>query len=212
YSDNKDIEMWIGKLLFYENGSRGYLSTQPYIVNGSTLVPLKDMASALDISVSETGQGENVEKINITINLGAVIGTGINFYGQATTAGAVEGQGNLGQKARFWGAFSNGAMTYGAYRTEDGCRYFGGWSSHQFNGNGRLINPLGELSVGAFANGYMTEGITYFVDGSTFEGKWYYNTNTSAIYPGSGVLTANGRSYGTTATEWSGGALSASKW
>lgn len=210
YNPEKDLEMWIGKTTAYTKGKKTYLSNPPYILEGSTMAPVSDIATALGLNVIQTGT-DGVDKINIMISPAATSPNAYSFYGEATANG-ITGEAHLRNSGGFWGVTENGAMTYGSYAAPDGYRYFGGWSNSQFSGSGSAINPLGELSVGTFDNGYMTQGITYFVDGSTFEGEWYYNTGTSAIYPSKGVLTANGRTYGTANTQWNSGALAGSGW
>lgn len=211
YNQQNDLEFWLGKTKAYANGQEKTLSAAPYTVNSSTMAPLKDIGTALGISIIQDNQGQNTANIKITLTPASTNRNGLSFYGSANSAG-VQGEISLGNKTGFWGTVKNGNMVYGSYTTNDGYRYFGNWSNAQFSGPGRAINPLGELSVGTFANGYMSQGVTYFADGSSFQGQWYYNANTTAIYPGKGVLTAQGRSYGTESTDWSGGALTASKW
>lgn len=210
YDPQNDMEMWIGKTTAYAKGQKIHLSNPPYILEGSAMAPVTDIAAALGLNIIQTSTG-NAEKINIMTSPAATSPTVYSFYGE-TTASGVSGEAHLRNSHGFRGIIEKGAMTYGSYTSPEGYCYFGDWSNSQFSGSGCAVNPLGELSVGTFANGYMTQGITYFADGSTFEGEWYYHTKTSAIYPSKGVLTANGRTYGTENTQWNSGALAASGW
>ncbi len=211
YNTQNDLELWLGKTTVYVNGKEKSLSVPAYMSQNTTFLPLDNIGSLLGISVISTDQ-DGKKIIKITVTPGTVDNNSLSFYGSAASGDKVNGEVSLGASSGFWGTVENGKFSHGSYTSPEGYRYFGSWSASQFSGEGRAINQLGELSIGTFANGYMTQGITFFADGTSFEGEWYYNTSTSAIYPSKGQLTANGRSYGSLNTEWSGGALTSSKW
>ncbi|MEG1867865.1 MAG: S-layer homology domain-containing protein [Clostridiales bacterium] len=211
FNHEKDVEMWLGKTIAYADGSERTLSAAPYISNGSTMVPLIDAGTAMGLSVVKRNWGSSDQAIVISMTPTMVDTKNDSFYG-TSTGNSPSGEINMEKSPHFLGTATNGAMTYGGYKTNGNYLYFGTWANNQPDGLGRSINSLGELSVGTFKDGHFSKGITYFADGSVFNGEWYYNPNTSTVYPGKGTLTANGATYGSNNTNWSGGALAQSNW
>lgn len=211
-TENRDIELWIGKTEYYANGVKYSFSVAPYKENGTTFVALKEMLTAAGLAANLREEGGKMV-IDISGSTNPLLRGFNNFYGSAENAAAVNGKIYLGgSNYGFHGSVAAGQMTYGSYTTAAGDLFFGQWSNGMMNGAGRSITSYGEFFVGTFTDGIKTTGTTYFTDGSFFRGTWS-KTGTGSVYPIKGQYTAaDGTTYGNDSTEWSYGSLSQSNW
>ena len=212
-NDSQDLQCWIGKTNAYVNGNETTLAAAPILSNENTMFPLKAMADALNVSLTEN---ESTKSIYISCTLPSILRNANGFYGTASTQNDINGLLSLGfndQRDGFYGTVANGNLTYGSFTTATGHRYIGNWANGTMTGSGRYISSMGELYVGTFSKGHITEGIGYLIDGATFRGTWYHNATTSATYPSVGQFTdADGITYGNASSDWSNGGLTESKW
>lgn len=206
-----DIEFWIGRIAYYRNGTIAYLSTAPQLINGTAYIPLTQLVFSATVSTAKSTTPEGAkEKIKVQIgDVASPIIRGENNFNGSGSGSNVNGTISMGA---FLGSVSGGEMTYGCYTQENGAMLIGYWQNGMMNGTGRSITADGEFYVGTFQNGAKLTGITYFTNGSRFIGTWQKGSSGS-VYPKKGqYIATDGTIYGTDATEWSGGALSKSKW
>ena len=211
-TENRDIELWIGKTEYYANGVKYSFSVAPYKENGTTFVALKEMLTAAGLAANLREEGGKMV-IDISGSTNPLFRGFNNFYGSAENDAAVNGKIYLGgSNYGFYGSLIAGQMTYGSYTTAAGDLFFGQWSNGMMNGAGRSITSYGEFFVGTFTDGVKTTGTTYFTDGSFFHGTWS-KTGTGSVYPVKGQYTAaDGTTYGNDSSEWPYGSLSQSNW
>lgn len=208
---DSDLEFWIGKTIYYKNGTIGSLKTPPVIINGTTYIPLSELPFSQTLNTSVSSEDDAIQ-IKIGDTVSPIHRDISNFNGSANSATNINGDVFLGTDHNgFLGTLIAGEMNYGTYKT-DGSTYIGYWKNSVPNGIGRLITADGELFVGTFQNGARLTGTTYFTDHSQFIGTWKKTSNGS-IYPEKGrYISADGAIYGSESAEWSSGALTKSKW
>lgn len=210
---DSDIEFWINGGAYYRNGTMGYLTAVPELVNGTAYISPAQLTFSATI-VMETGETEetNGEKKRGKIYIGdaaSPLRWGENNFNGSANGSDVNGTILLG---RFCGSVVGGNFSYGSYTSDTEEKFIGYWQNGMMNGVGRSVGAAGEFFVGTFRDGVKHTGTTYFTDGSRFVGTWQ-KAASGSVYPQKGqYITVDGTTYGAEDAEWSGGALSKSKW
>ncbi|MBQ1252220.1 MAG: S-layer homology domain-containing protein, partial [Firmicutes bacterium] len=209
YRHDRDMELWLGDTVFYNNGARSTLSAPPALLNGTTYVPLRETATTATIICQIKEEGS---KTNIYLTAGTDLITLLanNFQGQQNNATGTAFIGN--NKIGYWGTLKNGRPSYGAYLLPDGELYFGNWQNGNLNGTGRSVNQYGEFFIGTFSNNVKQTGTLYYTNGSKFIGTFTKNSSNVVLPSVGQYIAADGTIYGNSDSQWSSGSLPQSKW
>lgn len=211
--DSTSIRLILDAKKAVVNGSKKLLKTPAYLLNGTTMVPLRFVAESAGAKVTWDGAAAAVYIQYPAENGGEVpLPDGEQSFSGTAADRLLSGDITMylsDSISKFIGTVQGGGFSNGKYTTDSGTSYNGAWSSGLMNGNGRFWFANGSNNQntyeGTFVNGAFVNGKVIFPDGSTYTGGW-----SNGVPQGQGTYTYpdNGPSI---SGNWNNGTISLSK-